>query len=259
MAINDLINRKRIQSLLTGRKMKAGDSPLRDDPDNEIIYDDADMTVLRRPGTGKDCIVSFTGIGRAMGGIDLQTPEFTRSGGDAEKIFVIDKNRTWGNSLGWSRLDKIVARLGDGRRIITLGNSMGGFLAILAATRFGARHALAFVPQWSVDPALVPWEKRWVEYREKIRAFVHPDLSGAFTADCRHHVFFGDHLLDSAQFEAFPKDVGGLDLFRIEQGGHELAGYLKTRGLLYPVIDACLSGRDVGAVLTEGGVRFQAT
>lgn len=46
-------------------------------------------------------------------------------------------------------------------RVMTYGSSMGGYAAIRLAARVGATGALALSPQFSNDPAVVPFEQRW--------------------------------------------------------------------------------------------------
>jgi hypothetical protein len=236
-----------------------GDPPLQGQPGYETLHDDDGMAVLYRPGTGPDCILSFTGIGRAMAGIDLQTPEFSRSNLDARKLFVIDKHRSWGNRLDWARLERIVSGVAQGGRVVTLGNSMGGFTAMLGAARFGASDAIAFVPQWSIDPAIVPRETRWTDYRAGAGPIVHRDLSDALDGRCRFHVFFGDHPMDRIHSALFPRDRDNLDLFLVRGGGHEVGRFLKEKGQLYSVIDACLDGGHVGRILSRAGIPFRTT
>jgi pimeloyl-ACP methyl ester carboxylesterase len=47
--------------------------------------------------------------------------------------------------------------------LVTYGVSMGGYQAIKAASALKARRVLAISPQYSVDPARVPFETRWPE------------------------------------------------------------------------------------------------
>lgn len=81
------------------------------------------------------------------GGINLRTHEFTSSNLEKTKNFIIDKRRSWGNSLDWDRLGEVVDQVARGGQITTLGNSTGGFLAILAAGMLNAAQAVAFAPQ----------------------------------------------------------------------------------------------------------------
>lgn len=221
--------------------------PLQERDGYETVFDDDTMAVLFIPGSKDNCVVSFTGVGHGLGGMDLQSPEFSRSGGDETRIFVIDKRRSWGNGIDWDRLSDIVEDLAPDAEITTLGNSMGGFLAILSAPILGAGTAIAFAPQWSVDPEIVPEEMRWMQYRREISQIRYPDLSQSCAADCRIFVFFGDDRDDRLHIEFFRQQK--MDLFVLNGGGHDVAAHLKRNGVLYPLVSACRSGADVGALL----------
>ena len=45
--------------------------------------------------------------------------------------------------------------------ILTYGSSMGGYAALRFANLLGATHALAFSPQFTIDPRHVPLDPRW--------------------------------------------------------------------------------------------------
>ena len=223
--------------------------PLNERPGYETAFDDETMTVLHIAGQPDQCIVSFTGVGHAMGGIDMQHPEFSRGGGGETRLFVIDKKRSWGNEIDWDTLEAQVDRLVPGAKITTLGNSMGGFLALLAAPKLGADHAIAFAPQWSIDPAIVPTEKRWASYRKQISEIRYPDLSEAIDGPAQVFVFFGADPIDALHVDFFARYRDRIGLFVLENCGHDVASHIKNHGQLYPVIQTCREGGDVSALL----------
>lgn len=233
-----------------------GNKSLLERSDYKVAYDSDHMAILYTPGKIGRCIVSFTGVGHALGGIDLQTPEFSRSETADTKVFVIDKSRSWGNSLDWVELKNCVRDLSQGSEIITVGNSMGGFLALLAAKPLGASRALAFVPQWSVDANIMPTEIRWGEYRKNISLFHHPDLSNAFDCKTDFTVFFGSNPMDKCHMDKFPKSLRNLKIFHIHGGDHNVAKFLKERDLLYPLISKSITGFGAELLLYDAGVRF---
>ena len=222
------------------------------------IFENDAIAVLSIAGQQNECIISFTGVGHSLGGIDLQSPEFARSDGDETKVFVIDKQRSWGNNINWDQLDEILDPVIRGTQITTLGNSMGGFLAILSARRLGADRAISFVPQWSIDPEIVPNEHRWTNYRKNIQSVKYKDLSSAFDTPTKFSVFFGRDQQDATHLQFFPTQKDNLDLFVLEDCSHDAANFLKERGQLYPTIKACREGNDVNLLLQEAGVRYTA-
>lgn len=181
---------KRIVKRFGSRKEVVTEIPLGEREGYDTVFDDDSMMVLVIRGRTDECIICFTGVGHQLGGIDMQNPEFARSDGEETKIFVIDKHRSWGNDIDWGRLKNIVNHLVPNAEITTLGNSMGGFLAILSASVFGAKQAIAFVPQWSIDPLIVPEEDRWKQYTQRIQKIHYPDLSDVVNAGGGEYMFF---------------------------------------------------------------------
>lgn len=224
---------------------------------HQVIFEDDTTTILYTPGDGADLILSFTGIGHSTGGIDLQTPEFSKSDFQSPMLFVIDKHRSWGNRLNWNALEGIIREKRTLGRLVVLGNSMGGFLAILAADRFGADVSIAFAPQWSVNPKVVPFEDRWNKYRKNIEEYSIFSLEHSFANDCKFHVFCGSDARDARHLELFPTSTGNIVRYHLAGGGHSVSAGLKEFGILYPVIAACIEDRNVAELLIDAGMDHQ--
>src|ERR1700720_974617 len=129
-----------------------------------VLYKDDNIEITHQPGNNSVAIISFSGIGMGLGGIQIE--EFRKSlvGTSKNIYFVKDKTRHWYNSS----FDEICCVLNENLscrgvdHAITLGNSMGGFGAIIFAGKLrGCRSAIAFSAQSAVDPAIVPWEQRY--------------------------------------------------------------------------------------------------
>lgn len=233
-----------------------GETPLYSREGYITLFDDDTMRILYIPGSNTHCIISFTGIGHALGAIDLQNPEFSRIDSDETKIFIIDKQRSWGNKIDWHQLRSVVSEMTEGAQITTLGNSMGGFLAILAARSLGASHTIAFVPQWSIDPAIVPDETRWMQYRNNINHLFFPDLSDSFHPNTQFSILFGDDPRDQKQRELFLHNNCPAELITIEGGGHDIASFLKKKGILYEAINVCRSRNDLASFFQNHDIKL---
>lgn len=211
-----------------------------------LIFEDNVLRVVGEtlPGSrsGGGVVLSFTGIGHAMGGLDVQKPEFFGAGrGFDEVVFVTDKTRSWGNRLDFGRLAALLDPIVAGRRLCTVGNSMGGFLAVVATRHLPVTRAVAFVPQFSVDPRVVPWEPRWRDYRDAIEYFAIPDLGEAFAVEPTYFVFSGGTNLDRRQARHFPV-ADNIHHLLFPEVDHGLAGWLKAEGRLADILAACLWG-----------------
>jgi len=230
----------------------------------EMLLNDADLRITFLPGNlpSGAAIISFAGIGRGLGG--LQFEEFARTltgqPGQHDIYFVIDKNRSWYNRAT-DKLEAVLLPHLAGRRLVTLGNSMGGFGALLFATRWpGCEAAIAFVPQYSVHPHIVPNERRFLEWVRAIGEWRFLTCLGDAPPACRRLALFGlgqeRDMEHHALFQAARSP--GLDVLGIGETGHDLAAHLRDQGALRPMFDAIIQrgadGDEVRKLLRSLGV-----
>ncbi len=229
-----------------------------------VLIDDEDLRITFIQGNMPEAsaIVSFAGIGHGLGGLQIEEFARTLTGRvrQHDLYFVIDKNRSWYNR-GTDRLEAVLLPHLVGRRLVTIGNSMGGFGALLFATRWPqCDAAVAFVPQYSVHPSIVPNEGRFAQWVDRIGEWRFPTCVGEAPLGCRRFVFFGlnqssdfEHL---AMFQAAASS--GLELFEIAECEHDLGVYLRSKHALRPLFDAIIArdadGGEVRALLRSLGV-----
>ncbi|WP_172329004.1 hypothetical protein [Mangrovicoccus sp. HB161399] len=213
-----------------------------------------ELRVLAREPAGpgqRRVLLSFTGIGNQMGGMDVQEPEFFSAGNAFDNIlFISDLKRSWGNAYDFAAMCARLSPYLEGREIYALGNSMGGFLAILAAAHLPVAAVAAFVPQFSVAPHVVPEETRWQDYVRGIGEWRVPSLEGCFNATTRYHVFSGNSEEERIHSGRFPVQP---NLFHAvpRWSGHTLAKKLKDRGVLRDVIAEAWEGSLTGPRLAR--------
>jgi len=203
------------------------------------LFENDALRIRYAPGHTRTLFVSFTGVLHGMGGIALD--EFAGSGRAHHCLFVSDLRRTWYNGTGLAeeicRIVRQKAKALGVRRIITIGNSMGGFGAILFARLLQADTAIAFTPQYSFDSRIVPGETRWSEYRESIATWEFPTAL-PLRARTRYYLFSGVDRMEMQHTELFPQ-APNLALFLVG-GGHTVAQAIKDSGCLGRVIRACI-------------------
>lgn len=217
------------------------------------LHDDPVLSITRLPGTSDMLVVAFAGIGTGTGGIAPEEFIGTASQGMRNHVaFVIDKDRSWYSAPGiqdriLSVLNGLIAAQGI-RKVVCLGNSMGGHGALLFARRLGAEVAIAFVPQFSMDPAIVD-ERRWSQFRPFIRLEGLGNLNDEIVPEVRNHVFFGtDNLPDHRHMGPFLNNPAVK--FHLLRGcGHDASQHLKTARKLSTAITAMMAKDD--AALAE--------
>lgn len=223
----------------------------------DCLLETEDCAIFRNPQeSASTIVVSFTGVGHAMGGVDVQSPEFFGTSGLGEVLFVVDKNRTWGNALDIHRIAETIKKHANGRPIFCIGNSMGGFLAILFSIPLEARRVLAFSPQYSIDPAVVPQETRWQKYRTGIETIYHSDLGKSWSNNCDYLAVFGDDTREDIHFPFF-KSSTKCQTLRINDAGHDVARHLKSRAALYDVINGWFSDEEFTHKLKNKAIQFE--
>jgi len=210
-----------------------------------VIVAEADLTITHYPGSSETAVVAFTGIGHGMGAI--QRPEFVgsaRGGGQHHVISVIDRDRSWYSAPGIQR--RIIRTINDLKqslglkRLICLGNSMGGFGALLFAERLGADTAIAFVPQYSMR--LDFGEQRWAEFREFMVDAGLSTLSFHLTGRTRAHVVYGaDDAWDMLHCQRIRRHCIA-HVYNVVASDHDVTLYLKNQGLLGSLIGAMIDG-----------------
>lgn len=219
-----------------------------------------------KPGRNKVLVVSFAGRGGLKDNFKRPVNEFYKlasSGDENHVLFVQDTTNSWMNGQGIAEaicetIDGLRGQLGVSR-IVTLGNSMGGTMALLIAQIYTIDAVIAIAPQFSVDPAVVPDDHRWMEDREQIKTFRFPDVSTVPFEKTKTTVMHGARKEDGVHAQLFPKHPD-LTHFIFPGYGHGLASELHKEGKLEPIISNVIAmrpRRTRQALAAAGGVRRQ--
>ena len=132
--------------------------------------------------------------------------------------------------------------------VIAYGSSMGGFAALHYGSACGADVGIALSPQYSVDPAVVPFEDRWlpdaarISFRDEqtvplpLQYIVYDSVD---RQDARH----------AALFAARSPTI----LLRIPHGGHPTGAYINDVGLF----DSLFHGVRTGILTQATAASFE--
>lgn len=213
------------------------------------LVDDLALRIAATQGTTDVAVISFSGIEQELGGVPREEFVSTLAGSRHSHFFVVDKQCSWYNATAPAILSTLGPRLCDFRKVVTIGNSMGGFGAIYFASRLpNCRTAVAFVPQFSVDPEIVPGETRWKEHRARLSAWPVRHAMVDANSEVAFHVFFGGNdQRDQAHLALFKAHATlGTSIFSLPDAAHGVAKYLRQRNLLRLVLDAVVL-KDTGA------------
>ncbi len=214
-------------------------------------------------GSSDRLILVFSGVGSPTDSVPkLEAPLLAGWDGENHVLFISDAQRTWMNAAGMlealvQAVTTLVARIKPAR-IVTFGNSMGGSMAMIFANYFRVDAVLAMVPQFSAKPELVPEERRWRPFRNKITEWPIPSVPSlnANAATCM--ILHGGDVQDMHHARRF-RAAGNVEHYILPQCSHSLAANLKKTERIRPLMEAFILGDYETArsvVQIAGGITF---
>lgn len=205
------------------------------------------LRIYMRRGTGPYLLVVFSGVGQAHTGWQpIEFVRFARETPQHHVLFVVDGARSWLNAPAMiERIETAVAtyRAATGvRRVVTMGNSMGGFMALALARRLSAYSSVAFSAQYSVHPEVVPMERRWQALRAQIADWRLRELGPLMDNRTRHFIVHGATGPEMEHWTRMP--VGPeINHYLFPGQAHFVVRHLRDRDALHPFIEQALAGR----------------
>ena len=193
-------------------------------------------------------------FGGIANGVGMPPFEFYKALGIVEenKVFVRDFDQAWYHH-GLRGLSSDIEATKDlfleliekyqAKEVVMIGNSMGGYAALLFSNLIGSR-AIAFSPQTFIGPfkGALRGEKRWIKARLKTWATSQskprfPDLSTlgdseGWQADI--HVSKTEKL--DLKHARNMSNKRGVEIKEYDFGGHQLVKELRDKGLLSQII-----------------------
>jgi hypothetical protein len=199
-------------------------------------------------------LITFAGISGAVGLYPFEFFKIT-NGFEIDKVFIRDLEQSWyhkGLKDKADSLEQIAVFLKEQiiqkkyKKVICLGNSMGGYAAMVIGTLIEADMILAFSPQTFLNTKLREKYKdnRW---KEQIKAF--PKDIKEELLDLRKF-FEKNRLSDKSKIEIYfalderidvmhvlhLKDIKNIKLIPYTQGGHQLVQMMRQKGDLYKLL-----------------------
>lgn len=138
-------------------------------------------------------------------------------------------------------------------RTITYGSSMGGYAAIRLAGAVGAHAALAISPQFSIDPAVVPFDSRWLDDARAIDFSLERDWQPEF--DGTAYIAYDPNDVDARHFDLFAQRTRVIPI-GLHGAGHPCTGFLAETNLLQRLVVEIAEERfDLAAFVAEARLR----
>jgi hypothetical protein len=213
---------------------------------------------LDMEGESRTLLVTFGGMKSLAGLPSFEFVNLTRDV-HVKRMFVRDPRQSWYHR-GMPQHGKTLASIADSLRtvladhdfdrLVTVGNSAGGYGALVFGTLLGADTVLAFGPQTVLDRETLNemadhrwdyllrplWEKgaleqQWIDLRDA--------LPQARVADTSYKIYFDEKSPDRLHAERL-RDLEGVRLYRFGSGGHNVVRSLRDNGALIRIVRAAV-------------------
>jgi hypothetical protein len=164
-----------------------------------------------------------------------------------DAVHVIGRDNNW---YQYPELPEAVAAIATAarpyRRVISYGSSMGGYAAVRYGGAAGAETALAISPQFSIDPMVVPFERRWDAEARQIDFALERRWTPASVATA--YILYDPRTLDRRHVALFAAR-GRVVRVPMPNSGHSIARFLADYGLLQQaVLDVAHGAFDAAAL-----------
>ena len=212
-----------------------------------------DLPFTMDVGSGSSTLlITFAGISGALGVYPFEFFKITK-GFDVDKIFIRDVNQAWYHK-GLNGIGNNIEEIADYfkkliekynyNKVVCLGNSMGGYAALVIGKLIDADIILSFAPQTFLDSKNreLHRDNRWIEQIAQLPTTIEPkylDLSLLFDSKTNNsliHIFYSlDERIDIVHAN-WLKDTANVTLHVYENGGHQLVQHLRKSGELYRIL-----------------------
>jgi pimeloyl-ACP methyl ester carboxylesterase len=172
-----------------------------------------------------------------------------------DAIHVIGRENNWYQYSEMPDATAAIAKVARGyQRTMTYGSSMGGYAAIRYGGVVGAERALAISPQFSVDPAVVPFDQRWEVEAQQIDFALERGWAPPYAATS--YILYDPRNLDRRHVALFAKRSIGIVPVPLPGSGHSCALFLANCGLLQQAVLDVAHGTFDPAALRQAAQAF---
>ncbi len=222
------------------------DRPLTEQAKTVVVFEDAVVRVVYRPGQTPFTLVTFSQI-------DFwRTPQLFWAEGlclakDINAIGFVAKQNNWFPPASMRPALAAVARYLSGP-VATFGYSQGGYAALKYASALGASGVISACPQYSINPARAPIKPG---YRHIYSAALHGDMEITQADQSGRIVLLYDpgngH---DAEHVRLVLAQGHLptELIHLHYLQHRLVDVLSDYNVVFDLIEACLQADDLCSI-----------
>ncbi|MEM9952034.1 MAG: hypothetical protein AAF846_10560 [Chloroflexota bacterium] len=227
---------------------------------------DPKQVIIQDYETASDSNTLLIAFGGISGGLEMPVFEFFNitSSLATKRLFVRDLEQAWyqnGLPAIASDVDGVLAYLrqeiteANVKRTVIVGNSAGGYAALLFGHLLEVDTVLSFAPQTFLTRWL-KWRHRDTRWREQHRNLWQTNQSARKYRNLRpilrhgngvthyHVTYCKTHRTDRIHAEHL-QGTPQLSLHGTSVGGHRVIAWLKEQGLLYSLLETAIQGQSV--------------
>lgn len=208
----------------------------------QVMLESENVRVVRTPGTRSDVVFVTFEAHQENPSPDRQAfgEKFLRDNGFTAYHFLANDNFWFQYPEMEEVLTAVRADIGPGPEIVAYAVSMGGYAAIRFAGLLGVSRILTFSPQYSIDPARVPFEKRWDRLFDRPRQVLWEHLM--VPRGVPVYLFYDPHNRDRHHVRLLEKEADVVRV-RVPYAGHATITVLMECGMLGKVVLDAAGGR----------------
>lgn len=214
----------------------------------ETVYRDDDLALRWLPGKSKRLVVVFTGMKLGFGG--AEPSEFAQSAsakGENSVLFVTDRRVSWYAAPGlWRKALRLIRYLRNTEgltEIVSLGNSMGGYAALLLPRDLRVSRAIAFAPQITMDPDILH-DPRWPDIKARYGALPVRSVADILgQGRTQYYMIAGEDCPEDMAHLALIADDQRVHRYVLPGAKHNPAKIMKEAGILSDVVATLVRGR----------------
>ena len=208
---------------------------------NQLVFDSDQVRIRYCPGNSDDLLViTFANFLLSQ---NKNQPGFGEKLLRAEGISAIHvtcSSNRWFQHGELLRLGDLVAEIRDRyRQVVTYGSSMGAYAAILFSGQVRADCVVAASPQYSIDPAKVPYDRTW-DWVAKDVEFINDEI-GAHTSG-QVFLIYDDKHVDGQHADRIAAEVA-VQRIVVPHAGHPAMHFLHRAGILKGLMLDLIRGR----------------
>lgn len=205
--------------------------------DKQIIFEDEHIRAIFLPGDSNTLVLSFGDLITRASGLSVNA-EKSLVKYQYNVIGIMPKQKSWFPQASMIELAKTISPVLQGfKNIVGYGGSMGGYAAIKYSNLLNMNRVIAFVPQYSIDPAQVE-DRRYAEFFDAVAnkdmQIQLPDVDAAREYVIVYDPYFS---IDREHYLKIKALLPSLHTIHLPFTGHEALSVLASSSLLHDFIE----------------------